>query len=192
MIAHQVPEVFRIGIDEETLEDLHILNKQKDLEEYYIPNPKHLKTVEDDVDGDFMDVDFDYLEERRIEINAVMKEVGRERFWEWIVDKLEVEFGDDLNYYPRAIEIPEANEFVPDELRQLNTLVISKIRDVLNPEQEAKKKELSHYNASIEGMIEDVSDYEEGIRDEFQDIVDENADTGPIVKDIKKILKKQR
>ena len=70
--------------------------------------------------------------------------------------------------------------------------MINKIRDVLNPEQEAKKKELSHYNASIEGMIEDVSDYEEGIRDEFQDIVDESADTVPIVKDMKKILKKHK
>ena len=159
------------------------------MEEYYIPNPQHLKMVEDDVEGDYMDVDYDYLVERRIEINAVIKKIGRERFWEWIVNKLEAEFGEDLNYYPRAIEIPEADEFVPHELRQLNTLVINKIRDVLNPEQEEKKKELSHYDASIEGMIEDVSDYEQEIRDEFQDIVDESADTGPIVKDIKKILK---
>ena len=51
-------------------------------------------------------------------------------------------------------------------------------------------KELAHYNASIEGMIDNVSEYEERIREEFQDVVDESADTGPIVKDIQKLLKK--
>lgn len=82
-----VYEVPRIGIDEETLDDLNILNRQKDLEEYYTPNPSHKKTVEENFDGDFLDVDLDYLSDKRIEINAVMKEVGRERFWQWIVSK---------------------------------------------------------------------------------------------------------
>ncbi|MGH9976861.1 MAG: hypothetical protein ACRD8Z_13660 [Nitrososphaeraceae archaeon] len=39
IIAHQVPEVPRIGIDEGTLDDLNILNRQQDLEEYYTPKP---------------------------------------------------------------------------------------------------------------------------------------------------------
>lgn len=191
VIAHQVPEVLRIGIDEETLEDLHIQNKQGELEEYYIPNPSHLRTVEDDREGDFLDldIDLDYLRDKRIEINAVMKEVGRERFWEWIVSKLEDEFGGDLNYN-RAIDIPEAAEFVPGELRTFNTLVINKIRDVLKPERNAKLKELSHYNASIEGLIVDISEYEEGLREEFQGIVDERANVEAIVKDIRKLIKK--
>jgi hypothetical protein len=67
---------------------LNILNRQKDLEEYYTPNPSHKKTIEEDSNGDFIDVDLDYLSDKRIEINAVMKEVGRERFWQWIVSKL--------------------------------------------------------------------------------------------------------
>lgn len=176
VIAHQVLEVLRIGIDKETLQDSHILDKKGDLEEYYTPNPSHLKAVEDDPDGDFLDldIDLDYLRNKRIEINAVMKEVGRERFWEWIIFKLENEFGNDMNYN-RAIDIPQAHEFVPDELRTFNTLVISKIRDVLKPEQDDKLEELAHYNATIEGMIEDVSKYEDGLREEFQDIVDERA-----------------
>jgi hypothetical protein len=53
VIAHQVLEVPRIGIDEETLDDLNILNRQQDLEEYYTPNPSHKKTVEEDINGDF-------------------------------------------------------------------------------------------------------------------------------------------
>lgn len=49
-------------------------------------------------------MDVDYSTERRREINAVMKAVGREQFWDWIVDKLEDKFGDDLNYN-RAVDI---------------------------------------------------------------------------------------
>ena len=175
VIAHQVPEVPRIGIDEETLDDLNILNKQKDLEEYYTPNPSHKKTVEEDFDGNFPDVDLDYLSDRRIEINAVMKEVGRERFWQWIVSKLEDLFGEDLSYI-RAVIIPEAIEFVPHELRAPNIQVIGRISTILEPERKAKYKELSHYDATVRGMIEDVSDYEKGIREEFQGIVNDRAD----------------
>jgi hypothetical protein len=189
VIAHQVPEVFRIGINEETLENLGILKKRKGLEEYYSPNPSHLKTVEENTDRDFVDVDLDYLKDKRIEINAVMKEVGRASFWKWIVTKLENEFGDDLNYM-RAIDIPKADEFVPGELREFNTLVINKIRDVLEPERRIKEKELIHYNAFSEGIIEDVSKYEDALRDEFQDVVEERSNVEIIVRDLKRLIKK--
>lgn len=189
LIAYQIPEIPRIGIDIETLEDLGIADKQQEVDEYYFPNPLHKKKVEDNLDDFEFDLDFDYLSERRIEINGVLKEVGGERFWKWIVSKLEDEFGDDLNYL-RAIDIPEADEFVPDELRKFNTLVINKIHVVLEPEQDTRKRELQHHDAHIEGMIEDVSDYENGMREEFQDIVDERADMEAIVKGINRLIKK--
>ena len=189
VIAHQVPEVPRIGIDEETLDDLNILSRQKDLEEYNTPNPSHKKTVEEDSDGDFLDVDLDYLSDKRIEINAVMKEVDRERFWQWIVSKLKDLFGKDLNNN-RAVDIPEAIEFVPHELRALNILVIDKISSILEPERKAKCEELSHYNATVEGVIEDITDFEEEIREEFQDTVNDLVDMEAIVKDIKNLIKK--
>lgn len=116
-----------------------------------------------------------------------MKEVGCEQFWQWIISKLEDIFGQDLNYN-RAVDIPEAKEFVPVELRTLNILVIDKISDFLKPEREAKYEELSHYDAMIEGIIEDITDYEEGIREEFQDVVNNRAGMEIIVKDIKDLL----
>ena len=189
VIAHQVPEVLRIGIDEETLEDLGILNKIRELEEYYIPNKNQVKTVEEDVDGDYADVDLEYLKETRIEIDAVMREVGQAQFWEWIVTKLTDELGKDLNYM-RAIDMPQANEFVPNELDIFYDLVVKKISDVLEPEQETKENELEHYDASTEGIIKNVSEYEDEIRDEFQDTVDDKANVEAIVKDLKKLIKK--
>ena len=189
VIAHQVPEVIRIGVDEDTLEDLHILNKIHDLEEYYEPNKNQLKTVEEDVEGDYADVDLDYLKEMRIEIDAVMREVGPAQFWEWIVTKLQDKLGEDLDYM-RAVDIPKANEFVPGELDIFYNLVVDKIDKVLEPERETKEKELEHYDASIEGMIEDVSEYEEEMRDDFQTIVDSKANVETIVDDLKKLIKK--
>ena len=191
VIAHQVPEVLRIGIDEETLEDLGILNKIRELEEYYIPNKNQVKTVEEDVDGDYADVDLGYLKETRIEIDAVMREVGQAQFWEWIVTKLTDELGEDLNYM-RAIDMPQANEFVPNELDIFYDLVVKKISDVLEPEQETKEKELEHYDASTEGIIKNVSEYEDDIRDEFQDTVDDKANVEAIVKDLKKTHQETR
>ena len=189
VIAHQIPEVLRIGIDEDTLHDLGILNKIHDLEEYYEPNKNQLKTVEEDVDGDYVDVDLDYLKEMRIEIDAVMREVGQDQFWEWIVTKLQDGLGEDLNYN-RAIDIPQANEFVPDELDTFYNLVVDKIGNVLEPEREVKEKELEHYDASTEGIIENVSEYEESMRDDFWTVVDEKANVETIVKDLKKLIKK--
>jgi 5S rRNA maturation endonuclease (ribonuclease M5) len=147
VIAHQVPEVPRIGIDETTLETLGILHKQKDLEEYYTPNAKHLKTVQDDIDGDYSDVDIEYLEEQRIEINAVRKEVGSDVFWEWIVEMLDDEFGEDLNYN-RAVKIPESEEFVPNELTEFYNLVTNRIDGVLSTEWMKEYRKLEHYNTS--------------------------------------------
>ena len=69
-------------------------------------------------------------------------------------------------------------------------MVIDKIRDVLEPERAAKEKELNHYNASIGGMIEDIPDYEDGLREDFRYMVDERANIGAIVKDLKKLIKK--
>lgn len=159
------------------------------MEEYYEPNKNQLKTVEEDVDGDYADVDLDYLKEMRIEIDAVMREVGEVQFWEWIVTKLQDELGEDLNYN-RAIDIPQSNEFVPIELDIFYNLVVDKIDNVLQPEREAKEKELEHYNASIEDIIENVSEYEDSMRDDFWTIVDEKANVEAIVKDLKKLIKK--
>jgi hypothetical protein len=192
MIAYQVPEVPRIGIDgETTLGELDILNKKRDVEETYIPGKTHLKAVEDNIDDFEEPVDLDYLKNNRIEIDAVLKEVGAERFCNWIMMKLEEIFGSEELNYLRSIVVPQPNEFVPDDLRRLNTIVIDRIRVVLQPEINSTSDELAHYTPNLEGgLIENVEDYEDDLHEQFQDVVDENADTGPIVKDIKKLIKK--
>jgi hypothetical protein len=60
----------------------------------------------------------------------------------------------------------------------------------LEPERNIKSEELNHYNASINGIIEDIFEYEDEIREEFQDVVDERVNTESIVKDLKRLIKK--
>jgi hypothetical protein len=105
VIADQVPQVPRIGIDEETLEDLGILRKIAKIEEDYAPNPSHLKYVQDNPEN-FEGLDLDYLETKRIHLDIVMEEVGNEKFWQWILDKLEETF--PIRNYNRVISIPSA------------------------------------------------------------------------------------
>jgi type I restriction-modification system DNA methylase subunit len=73
----------------------------------------------------------------------------------------------------------------------LNILVIDKISDILKPERQIKYKELNHYDATVKGMIEDVTDYEEEIREGFQDIVNNCTEMKAISKDIKNLIRKR-
>jgi hypothetical protein len=192
MIAQQVPEVPRIGIDGDlTLRELDILDKKADVEEIYIPGQTHLKAVEENIDDLEEPVDLEYLKYKRIEIDAVLREVGPERFANWIVARLEELFGCEQLDYNRSIKIPDANQFVPYELRELNTVVIDRIKEVLGSERYSAFNKLAHYTPDDEGgLIGDVEEYEDQLFDDLQDVVDEHADTRPIVRDIKRLLKK--
>jgi hypothetical protein len=147
-----------------------------DLEEIYIPGKTHLKAVEDNLDEFEEPVDLDYLKDKRIEIDIVLREVGPERFANWIMIKLEEIFGSEELDYNRSVEIPQPVEFVPGALRTLNTIVINRISDVLDPEIRKESNELRHYIPdSNDGFIQDVEEYEYTLRGEFQDVVEENA-----------------
>ena len=107
MIGYQVPQVPRIGIDGETmLRELDILDKKNELEEYYVPGKTHLTAVEDNIDEFEEPVDLEYLRDKRIEIDAVLREVGAVRFANWIAMKLEELFRDEELDYNRSIQIP--------------------------------------------------------------------------------------
>ena len=192
MIAQQVPEVPRIGIDgDSTLRALGILDKKADIEEIYIPGKSHLKAVEKNIDKFDETVDLEYLRNKRIEIDVVLREVGSERFANWIIVQLEDIFGSVKLDYNRSIKMPEASKLVPDELRTLNNLAINRIGDVLKPEISKVRNRLGHYIPDDnDGLIVDVAEYENTIRDKFQDVVDELADMGTFAKDIKKLIKK--
>jgi hypothetical protein len=195
MIAQQVPEVPRIGIDGDlTLNELDILDNKADLEEIYIPGKTHLKAVEDNIDEFEELIDLEYLRKKRIEIDVILREVGAVRFAYWIMAKLEEIFSGEELDYNRSVKIPEPYQFVPDELESIKELVIGRIRTVLQPEIDSTSNKLAHYIPDNEedGLINNVEEYEYSLFDEFQEVVDDHADPAPIVKDLRKLLKKHQ
>ena len=105
VIVDKVPDVPRIGIDFDTLEDLGITDDLAE-GEYYTPDEGHLKYAEDNM-SDLEELDF--LRTRRIEINAVKNKVGHVELWNWILGKLDEEYPH--RNYNRAVKIPEPYQF---------------------------------------------------------------------------------
>jgi hypothetical protein len=192
MISQQVPEVPRIGIDgDTTLRELNILNRKADLEEVYIPGKTHLKAVENNNDDLEIPIDLDYLKEKRIEIDVVLREVGPKRFAKWIMAKLTEIFGSEELEYNRSINMPKVQDFAPNPLRRLNSLVLNRVREVLQPEINERMVMLSHYIPDEEGgLIDDVEKYESDISNQLQKIIDESDKLGAISDAILELIKK--
>jgi len=93
-----------IGVDETTLEYFG-LNRDSLTAE--ATNIKLIKTIEKKVADDerFKYVDIEFLKDKRVEIDAILAQVGDERFWEYIMSRL-LEIFPTRNYN-RAILLPE-------------------------------------------------------------------------------------
>jgi hypothetical protein len=163
VIANKVPNVPRIGIDFKTLEDLDIL---EDLRggEYYSPDKGHLKYAQENIKGFDLE-QLDFLQTRRIEINAVKNKVGAKRLWSWVFDKLEEIFPN--RNYNRAVEMPQPHWFRPPQLLQLNELVDKRLKRVLMPEIISCEQDLEDYP----GFIKDISAYEQQLYWSFKDVL---------------------
>jgi hypothetical protein len=157
LIAHKAEGVPRIGIDLDTLDDFSIIDQMDRLVDYVDPDKHHLTHIEDYYPED-LDIDFD-LRRMRIEINAVLNLVEGRRFWDWIVEKIQDE--NSIRDYNRAIELPDAYQYDPEELDDVVSMVRDSIRDILDPLIEDKRQELREY----EGLIEDVNTEESDIED---------------------------
>ena len=128
MIATKVPHVPRIGIDLETLEYFE-LDRETVEEEYKTGD--HYTNLQTLSEEGKLDPEIDALlpevEEKRIEIDSILVEVGNEQFWTFILKKLE-ELWENRNY-KRAIQTPEG--IVPDAIKDLNKALRLKCNEVV-------------------------------------------------------------
>jgi 5S rRNA maturation endonuclease (ribonuclease M5) len=147
LIALKIQDAKHIGIDFDTLEDLGIPDSREKLQELYNPEYGHVKHIEDNY-HDIKDLDYMRGEKtvrirngkngkmietvtytaNRIEIHAVKNEVGKERFWKWIVKKIEE--SAPTRDYNRAIEMPDAFIYDPVELDEVTSIIRSAIHEV--------------------------------------------------------------
>ena len=169
VIAHKVPNVPRIGIDFDTLEDLGISDDLGE-GEYYTPDQGHLKYAEENIE-DFDSQKLDFLRTRRIEINAVKNKVGPEKFSNWILDKLDEIYPN--RDYNRAVRKPQPHWYRPEPLAQLNELVDRRITRLLGPEIVRCEAKLSNY----QGFIDNVTAYEQQLYWSFEHVLNGNGST---------------
>jgi len=192
--------IYRIGIDFGTLAYFGLTEAEVE-EEYDTTKPtkntkksayNHWKGLQnmgpaEDEDEESFEDDLEYLRTKRIELDSVVRKVGNQRFWQYVVDKLIDEF--PTRNYNRAIKVPDY--VFPDELHELASLLQEIITEELKDEVRKNKEELSH----VEKIYEDVEQVEYDIKDEFKEFITMNAATGPALKKIEKLtdtLKKSR
>ena len=135
LIANNIPGVYRIGIDFDTLEYFNLSPSQ--VEEKYKPKQNHLKPLQDlAAPHDNLFETLKYVSNKRIEIDSVMAAVNdNAKFWEFILSKIEDKF--PTRDYNRAIDIPEY--VMPSCLEELNEQVREKC--MLIPQEKEKENE---------------------------------------------------
>jgi hypothetical protein len=108
---HADVEITRLGIDREVItwlqENGYPDITVSDVEEEYSPNPK-LLTEDDD----------EYLQTKRIELDAIVEKIGADALWKYIVYRLEEEFPEARDYREIVPE-PEPKDYYPEEINKL-------------------------------------------------------------------------
>jgi hypothetical protein len=220
LIALNIHGIHRIGIDSETLRYFgHNIDLQnlRTFDEGYAPNKGHwggiiqhatnkskLPTVYRDL---LSKENLEYLSTRRIEINSVKTEVGNKRFWDFIMYSLRKIFSE--TDYTRAIDVDELAKVWPDPIVRLNRLVAEWRANIIGDIVEDHRNMLSSYDGRVEdevnlskeeksdrrirglqlGFIE-VAKYEAMMIRDFKELLEEDGDLGPAMKQVEKLTKK--
>jgi hypothetical protein len=152
-IASQSPKDMPwIGVDDATLEYFG-LNRESLTAE--ATNTKILDSVRKKVGSDarFKNADIEFLKEERIEIDAVLAQVGDERFWEYIMFKLKQLY--PKRDYNRAISLPERYskekyDLLPQATKKLTRYIMELTEDGTEQTEAAIRTE----QKNVDGFID--------------------------------------
>ncbi len=189
LISKSLPNAHRTGIDFDTLEKLELF--PEDVEEDIILKEgsesdnhiKSLKKFDYEIPLPYSKTEWNklvsYIDSgKRIEIDSVLKAVGNEDFWDFIINELDSIFLD--RDYNRSIDVPEY--VLQKEVDDLFTNIKNIISEVQAEEREKIIKELKH----TEGFL-DVKPKEEEIEERLRAFVENNpAVKNRILDEIKK------
>jgi hypothetical protein len=168
LLAKKVPSIYRLGIDFGTLDYFGLTPTE--IEEEYEPDNNHMKPLkyiasnsncEAEDDENYALTDYlQFVNSKRIEIDSVLAKVGNQRFWNFIIYKLDKKFR--TRNYNRSVNIPEY--IMPSVLEELIRKVNSKVAVILAPKRGEIIRELSH----VQGFIEPLEEKEEEIKTVLQ------------------------
>jgi hypothetical protein len=190
LIASIISNVYRVGIDFETLEYFGV--DCSIVEEEYKPQQNHLKPLKDMADDPFSDLFFDYgddlsetveyISRKRIEIDSVMAAVNdNAKFWKYVLTKLEEKF--PTRDYNRAINVPEY--VIPNSLEALNNKVREKASTLLRDRVAKIKEKFS----AVSGFL-NIKSYEISIQREMKTAIEVDNRIKSLLLDIDALLSK--
>ncbi len=206
LIANMVPDVFRIGIDFETLDYFRL--DPKIVEENYKPKSNHLKPLEtlatrnsnDDAlfdllpnnilsifdqlfaDSDnHLDEKVKYVSSKRIEIDSVMAAVNdNPRFWRFILSKLQERY--PTRNYNRAINVPEY--VIPTMIESLIQNVQKKAVAISGQERHKIMEKYSNTTGFL-----NVNQHDIAVAKKLRTIVEDDKDIKSFLKKLDKLIK---
>ncbi|MGB8935911.1 MAG: hypothetical protein WCC17_12480 [Candidatus Nitrosopolaris sp.] len=176
LMASKVPEIPRIGIDERTFPYFRLLREalsiegQQRLVNYEFLDIFHNKTI-----------DKEFVKKRRVEIDAVLEQVGDERLWEYIMEKL-IELYPTRNYN-RVISMPSAETLYPRTVQSFLGYINFIANKITNDEERKIKNNLNE----VKGML-DVSEKDKEIIDNLNNLVSQDNGMKIIVSKITELL----
>ncbi len=162
-IASKVPDVLRIGIDEETLDYFGLDKKDPQIALSYEPRLKkraflsHYENV----------IDRQFLGNTRIEIDGVLAVVGSERLWEYIMHKLTTSF--PKRDYNRVMQEQPSSDS-PGAIGDIEDYV----KYLKHSATDKRWNEIQQNLKNVEGMI-DIAARRKEVEEELQGLVSNNA-----------------
>jgi hypothetical protein len=179
LIASNIPSVYRIGIDLDTLDYFDL--DPDEVEERYKPKQNHLKPLQ--VSSVLTEDTVEYVSNRRIEIDSVLAAVNDNAiFWEFILSKLKYKF--PTRDYNRAIDIPEY--VMPSCLEVLNQKVHKKCTLILKQE----RNKMKHQFSNTTGFL-DIRQFNESLPIHLRKIIESDNRIKPLLSDIESLTLKQ-
>lgn len=192
-MARALPDVPRLGIGFDTLEYFELTREEVE-EDYNTAKPTrrgqktgyvHWKGLLNmglavDEDEETFKENMKYLQKKRIELDSVVRKVGNQRFWEYIVEMLIDQF--PTRDYNRAIKVP--TYVFPDVLDDLADSLRRKTTEILHVDVMETEEKLE----ATDGIIEDVDQEESDIEEEFKDVITMNAKLAPILTKMQKLV----
>lgn len=178
--SHSPRDMAWIGVDDSTLE---YFNLDRSILAVNATNTRLFKNVRGLVRNDarFANVDIDFLANERVEIDAILSQVGGERLWGYIQEKLVNIY--TTRDYNRVVRMPPPDTLYPIPIQEMMTLLHDHVSKLTSNKENEIKDELSE----VDGMI-DVKEKEDEIQKKLQDVVDNDADMKEMVPVIKKTL----
>jgi hypothetical protein len=193
LIASKLGEdVPRLGVDERMLRHFRISHDNKRLVIPYTAkkarlSPENLEyMIENDKRFNSEDVDIEFLRYEKIEIDAILSEVGAQRLWQYLQDLLEQEFPN--RDYTRVINpTPDLSKHYPPIVEQLK-LYYDKVAAGITKEE---SKKIEEELEDVHGFIDVEKKEREILDDRLGKIVREDEHLTEVAEAIIKLIEEK-